>query len=130
MRVLGIDPGLNITGYGVLEPVDDRLMVIEAGVIRTDERMGLAMRLREIASEIEAIISQHAPDAIAVEELYSHYAHPRTAIIISAVLSLGLFLFFWDGTMQDLDAKGVNAVVINTLILAALLLFNWPDFVN
>jgi hypothetical protein len=51
----------------------------------------------------------------------------RTATIVSAVLSLALFLLFWDGSMQDLDAKGVNAVVINTVILAALLIFNWPD---
>jgi hypothetical protein len=51
----------------------------------------------------------------------------RAAIIVSAILSLVLFFLFWDGSMQDLDAKGVNAVVINSLILAALLIFNWPD---
>jgi hypothetical protein len=52
----------------------------------------------------------------------------RAVIIISAIFSLVLFLVFWDGSMQDLDAKGVNAVVINTVILVALLIFNWPDF--
>ena len=82
MRVLGIDPGLGITGYGIIEQADRRIRVIEAGVIRTDERRPLASRLTEIASELAAIIRESNPDAIAVEELYSHYQHPRTAIIM------------------------------------------------
>ena len=82
MRVLGIDPGLNITGYGVLESNGDSQRVIEAGVIRTDAREPMASRLGEIARELGEIIAQFQPEAVAVEELYSHYAHPRTAIIM------------------------------------------------
>lgn len=56
--------------------------VIEAGVIRTNAREPMASRLGEIARELGEIIAQFQPEAVAVEELYSHYAHPRTAIIM------------------------------------------------
>jgi crossover junction endodeoxyribonuclease RuvC len=82
MRVLGIDPGLNITGYGVIEDGGDELAVVEAGVVRTDTKQEMAERLHDIASEIEQIIKQFSPDVLAIEELYSHYGHPRTAIIM------------------------------------------------
>jgi crossover junction endodeoxyribonuclease RuvC len=82
MRILGIDPGLNVTGYGVLEGRSEQVRVIEAGVVRTNGRGSIANKLYQIAKEIEGIISQFQPDAIAVEELYSHYGHPRTAIVM------------------------------------------------
>jgi len=82
MRILGIDPGLHITGYGLLDADGREPRLIEAGVIRTSNRGTMAEQLREIASELEGIIAQYNPDAIAVEDLYSHYNHPRTAIIM------------------------------------------------
>ncbi len=82
MRVLGIDPGLNITGYGVLEQIEDSINVVEAGVVRTETKSELACRLQTIATEVEAIIRQYQPAVVAVEELYSHYGHPKTAIIM------------------------------------------------
>jgi crossover junction endodeoxyribonuclease RuvC len=82
MRVLGIDPGLNITGYGILEGAEGDLRLVEAGVVRTEASAPMADRLREIGHEIEAIITQFAPEAVAIEELYSHYNHPKTAIIM------------------------------------------------
>jgi len=82
MRVLGIDPGLNITGYGLLDDGQKDITVLEAGVVRTKAAEPMADRLREIAREIEGIITQFKPDVIAVEDLYSHYGHPKTAIIM------------------------------------------------
>jgi len=82
MRVLGIDPGLGITGYGVLDGDGETITVVEAGVIRTDDRLPMAERLGELSSELGAIIGQFQPEVLAVEELYSHYGHPRTAIIM------------------------------------------------
>lgn len=82
MRILGIDPGLNVTGYGILEECQDDMKLVEAGVVRTNGRGSTAERLYEIAKEVENIIVQFRPDAIAVEELYSHYGHPKTAIIM------------------------------------------------
>ncbi len=82
MRVLGIDPGLNITGYGIVESNDAVPVIVEAGIIRTHEKGTLESRLLEIAGELSGIIEQFNPDAVAVENLYSHYEHPKTAIIM------------------------------------------------
>ncbi|HOZ08024.1 MAG TPA: crossover junction endodeoxyribonuclease RuvC, partial [candidate division Zixibacteria bacterium] len=81
MRVLGIDPGLQITGYGVIEDGGGAPVVLEAGVIRTTSGHDMSLRLHELSCEIKGVIEQFRPDIIAVEELYSHYGHPRTAII-------------------------------------------------
>ena len=82
MRILGIDPGLNLTGYGLVDERDQRISLVEAGVIRTKTSQPMAERLREIAVETEGIIEQFQPDVMAIEELYSHYQHPKTAIIM------------------------------------------------
>jgi crossover junction endodeoxyribonuclease RuvC len=82
MRVLGIDPGLNITGYSILDVRDRKIKLVEAGVIRTNDKHELGERLNEIGREIGKVIAQFAPEALAVEELYSHYEHPKTAIIM------------------------------------------------
>ncbi len=82
MRILGVDPGLMITGYGILDTDDDNITVVEAGVIRTNAKLPLEGRLKELATEMSAIMTQFMPDVVAVEELYSHYGHPKTAIIM------------------------------------------------
>ncbi len=81
-RILGIDPGLNITGYGVLEAVGGRLRLCEAGVIRGRSRGSLTKRLVEIHEGVVEVIAGLKPDVMAIEELYSHYARPRTAILM------------------------------------------------
>jgi crossover junction endodeoxyribonuclease RuvC len=82
MRILGVDPGLQITGYGLIDADGDEVTIVEAGVVRTDRRQAMERRLAEIAAEIEAIVRQFEPEAVAIEELYSHYGHPKTAIIM------------------------------------------------
>jgi len=82
MRVLGIDPGLRVTGYGLLEADGMRARVLEAGVVRSDDDASLPDRLRKIHLNVLEIIRELEPEAIAVEELYSHYGHPTTAILM------------------------------------------------
>ena len=84
-RTLGIDPGLNITGYAVLEATERGPKVCEAGVIRgTDSgaKADMADRLRSLYEGIVEVLEQFHPTAMAVEQLYAHYAHPRTAILM------------------------------------------------
>lgn len=88
MRTLGIDPGLQVTGYGLLDAEGERVRVLEAGVIRSHDRYPLERRLAEIADELGAVISQFKPEVVAVEELYSHYSHPTTAILMGHVRGL------------------------------------------
>ncbi len=84
-RILGIDPGLNITGYGVLErdsknPKSPK--VIEAGVVRGVSKQSLTQRLLEIHRGVAEVIAALKPDVMALEQLYSHVAHPRTSILM------------------------------------------------
>ena len=81
-RILGVDPGLNITGYAVIEPRDRRLHVCEAGVVRSTQRRSLAYRVHEIHDGLAEVIATLKPVAMALEELYSHYDRPRTSILM------------------------------------------------
>ena len=81
-RILGIDPGLNTTGYGVLEIGDGGPRVCEAGIVRGKARKSLTQRLSEIHQGVVDVIANLRPDAMALEELYSHYKRPRTAILM------------------------------------------------
>ena len=56
--------------------------LIEAGVLRTEERQPIEERLNRIAEDIGTILENFKPDVVAVEQLYSHYEHPRTAILM------------------------------------------------
>ncbi len=81
--VCGIDPGLLITGYGVVRTCGSREpVVVDAGVCRFDAKAPLETRLVAIESDLDAILSEHKPDIVAVEQLYAHYKHPRTAILM------------------------------------------------
>jgi crossover junction endodeoxyribonuclease RuvC len=82
MRILGIDPGLQLTGYGVIDWRVVKPVLVDGGVIRLTAKTPLADRLLELEHELDSIISEHKPDVCAVEQLYSHYAHPRTAILM------------------------------------------------
>jgi crossover junction endodeoxyribonuclease RuvC len=81
-RVLGIDPGLNVTGYAVLETSKQGPVICEAGIVRSTAKRPLETRLAEIHEGVRDVIACHHPVSMAVEELYSHYERPRTAILM------------------------------------------------
>ena len=88
MRILGIDPGLLITGYGVIEIPKQfslgrsKIELLEAGVIRTRALSGIAERLAKIHESLSEVISEFGPDVLVIEKLYAHYNHPTTAILM------------------------------------------------
>jgi crossover junction endodeoxyribonuclease RuvC len=82
MKILGIDPGLQVCGYACLQTSEDGEKLIEAGVIQTDNDLTIEGRLNQIAEDTESLLEKFGPEIVAVEELYSHYAHPRTAILM------------------------------------------------
>lgn len=87
-RILGVDPGLNVTGYGVIEIASGGLVgtnqcrLIEAGVVKSRAKDPLEMRLRELFEGLQEVIEQHKPRDLALEQLFSHYERPRTAILM------------------------------------------------
>ncbi len=87
MLILGIDPGINITGYALIEksPHSNVLKLHEGGVIRGKGKHSLPERIQEIYVNLAEIIAQWKPDAMSLEEVYSHYERPKTAIIMGHV---------------------------------------------
>ena len=81
-RVLGLDPGLRTTGYAVLEKAAGRTKLCEAGVLRAAAKGDLAARVRTLFDGLVQVLDEWKPAAVAVEQLYAHYAHPRTAILM------------------------------------------------
>jgi len=82
MRILGIDPGLNTTGYGVLDFASRQPRLVEAGVVRGKTGAPLEERVKEIHDGVADVIATLKPEVLAIEELYSHYDRPTTAILM------------------------------------------------
>lgn len=80
--ILGIDPGLNTTGYGVIRCDGAAIRLCEAGVVRTRAKGSMESRLAELHEGITEIIAAHHPDRMAIEQLFSHYERVRTAILM------------------------------------------------
>lgn len=70
MRVLGLDPGLTVTGWGIVDALGNRLGHVAHGTIAPDPRLAMAERLAELARGVAAVIRGHAPDEAAVEEVF------------------------------------------------------------
>ena len=85
MRILGIDPGLVLTGYGCVdlgrnghEPT-----LVEAGVLRLKAKKAIPFRLQQLHGDLLQLIDELKPDRLVVEKLFSHYGHVRTAILMA-----------------------------------------------
>lgn len=70
IRILGLDPGLRRTGWGVIACEGARISHVAHGVIAPNDKLAFAERLRILFVEIEAVIAAHAPDEAAVEETF------------------------------------------------------------
>jgi crossover junction endodeoxyribonuclease RuvC len=102
-RILGIDPGLHITGYGLIEvaSVGETKSVgeatggmrvrslgatprlIEGGVLRAKASDPLPRRLQALYDGLREVLAEHQPDVVVIEELFSTYAHPRSALLMA-----------------------------------------------
>ncbi len=82
MRILGIDPGLQVCGYACLDAEQDIERLVEAGVFRTLSGSQIEAKLNQIADDMDLLLGKFRPEIVAVEQLYSHYTHPRTAILM------------------------------------------------
>ena len=83
MRILGIDPGLIRTGYGLIDAENiDNIKFVEAGIIRTSSKDAISERVNEIYKNITDIITEFKPSVLVLEKLYSHCKHPVTSILM------------------------------------------------
>jgi crossover junction endodeoxyribonuclease RuvC len=82
MKILGVDPALTITGYGVIFAQNNKFSLVEAGVIITKPKEDVNRRLEKIYSGIINLIVDTNPDVLVLEKIYAHYRHPTTSYIL------------------------------------------------
>lgn len=104
--ILGIDPGLERTGYAVIDARARR--VIDAGIVRTDTKSSLASRLADIHAGLAEVLDEHSVSLMAVEDLYAHYKHPRTAILMGHARGTVLLL----AAQRGIAVKSLPATLI------------------
>jgi crossover junction endodeoxyribonuclease RuvC len=110
-RILGVDPGLNLTGYAVIERGERGPRIQEAGVLRGPDaklRSDLATRIRHLYDGIVEILQQFQPQVMVVEQLYAHYQHPRTAILMAHARGVMLLA----GAQHELPVHSYNATTV------------------
>jgi crossover junction endodeoxyribonuclease RuvC len=107
-RILGVDPGLRTTGYGVVDVRDGDLRLVEGGVLQPDTGAPLERRLVQLHDAMVEVVRATHPDCMVVEELWTSYQHPQTAVLMGharGVLAL---------------AAGANGVAVRDLAHAAV----------
>jgi len=82
MVILGIDPALCTSGYGVIIDKNKKLSLVEAGIIQTSPKEALPKRLDKIHRGVEKLILDTRPDVLVLEKLYAHYRHPVTSYLL------------------------------------------------
>ena len=70
MKLIGLDPGLAVTGWGIVEAVDNRLRYVADGTVRTDARLALALRLQQLFDGLSEVLRNYGPVEAAVEETF------------------------------------------------------------
>jgi crossover junction endodeoxyribonuclease RuvC len=80
MRVLGVDPGLAITGYALVEFAGPRPSLVEAGTLRPTRDAPLPDRLRSLHADLTEVLRELRPDRVALESLFANYRFPRSAL--------------------------------------------------
>ncbi|MDA1013088.1 MAG: crossover junction endodeoxyribonuclease RuvC [Planctomycetota bacterium] len=89
---LGIDPGLNRTGYAILAPNGGNPALREGGVIRTRKEDSLAMRVLEIGRGVREVIEEFRPRMLAIEQVFSFGKNPKTALLLAHARGAILFV--------------------------------------
>jgi len=100
MKILGIDPGMAIVGYGLIEVQNDTMKLLTSGSIQTDKKKSDSKRLLEIYEDVLTILDEYKPDVASVEELF-FFKNQKTIIpvaeargvILSALESKGIPIF-------------------------------------
>ena len=82
MKILGIDPGMAIVGYGLIETVNDSINLLTSGAIQTDKKLPDSKRLLEIYNDLTTVVQKYQPDCASVEELF-FFKNQKTIIPVA-----------------------------------------------
>ena len=114
MLILGLDPGLGTTGWGVIRAEGNRLSHLANGQLKTDPREPLAARLSHLASQLEAIIADHSPEAAAAEEIFVN-KNPQTTLKLAQARGVILMIAARSGmAVGEYAPRLVKQAVVGT----------------
>lgn len=112
IRILGIDPGSRITGYGVIEVVAGRIRFVACGVVKTTQQFPFAHRLNEIFDGINEVIQLHAPEVAAVEDVFMA-SNASSALKLGQARGAAVVAAMQNGLgVHDYSAKKVKRSVV------------------
>jgi crossover junction endodeoxyribonuclease RuvC len=89
IRILGIDPGLRTTGWGVVDTIGSQLVFVASGAIRSDDKAAISTRLRQLHEGLMEVIGQFRPDEAAVEETFVN-RDPQSALKLGQARGIAL----------------------------------------
>lgn len=113
MRILGIDPSLKATGYGLIDDQNRKIKLLETGTIEPKQKDLLQNRLKKIYTMLEELIRQYKPDVLVLEQLYAHYKHPITASILGHVRGVVCLLCAQKNIeLAEYSAKRIRSAVV------------------
>ena len=114
MKILGLDPGLGTTGWGLIEVDGNRFAHIANGQIKTDPLTPLPQRLARLAEQLEALIADHRPDGAAVEEVFVN-ANPQSTLKLGQARGVALMCAARGGiAVGEYAARLVKKAVVGT----------------
>ncbi len=103
MRVLGIDPGSSVTGYGVVDCEGSSLRHVAHGTVRPRRTGSVAERLAEIHRALDEVVASHAPDAAVIEQVFVRPSNPKSALVLGQARGVAL---------AALGARGLNVAEV------------------
>jgi crossover junction endodeoxyribonuclease RuvC len=130
MFVLGIDPGLSTTGYGVVTDVGGRMRAVTAGVIRTGSARPTSERLLELFRDMQHLVVEHHPDAVAVERLFvnrnlqtASSVGRASGVVLLAAAEQGIEVFEYTPSQVKIAVAGYGSAAKDqvTKMVAAIL---------
>lgn len=141
MKILGVDPALTVTGYGVISAKQNNFSLIEAGVIITKPDEAIGRRLEKIYSGIIGLISDTNPDVLVLEKIYAHYRHPTTSYVLgqargviclaSAVKKISLVEYAATRVKKAIVGKGLASKnQVQRMVSGILGITNTPKYID
>ena len=114
MKILGLDPGLGTTGWGLIQADGNRLAHIANGQIKTDTSAALPQRLAALGVELESLIAEHRPDSAAVEEVFVN-ANPQSTLKLGQARGVVIMVAARGGLeVGEYAARLVKKAVVGT----------------
>ena len=113
-KVLGLDPGLGTTGWGLIQADGNRLSHIANGQLKTDSSAALPERLADLATQLEALLAEHRPEGAAVEEVFVN-KNPQSTLKLGQARGVALMCAARSGLqVGEYAARLVKKAVVGT----------------